>query len=73
MLNIPQVDTWWRRKCNGQRWLLRKVHSPFGDKHHVWIYLENSNKCYHIPLTQLLNRYEQIEGGITETYYELPK
>lgn len=67
MLNLPKINTWWRRKCDGKNWLLRQIHQPFDSEYFVWIYLENSNKCYHIPLTTLLSRYQQVEGGVIET------
>jgi len=62
-MNIPSLNTWWQRNCNGRRYLLRQIHAPFGGKLYVWIYQEDVNKCLHIPLASLQKNYTQLLTG----------
>jgi hypothetical protein len=61
-LKIPALNTWWVRTCNQKRYFLRRVHELCGQTY-VWIYQEGVNRCYHLPLTTLLQRYRQLPVG----------
>lgn len=68
---IPPGNTWWTRNCNSKRYYMPDLPKPFfGGRLYVWIYLENSNTCLHLPLTTLLKRYTRYTAPHATTVIE---